>query len=351
LNIQALRGVAALLVLLPHIKNYDHRFAGDRIPGSVGRASAIWELGNAGVDLFFVISGFVMVATTLNRRGASSKPGNFLLRRAARIYPLYWVISLVVAAVYLKNSAMVNAGQKIVMWKSFLLYPQKVAPLVAQGWTLSHEFYFYLVFAVLLMFRESWAPAVLIAWGAIVAAISPLSQRSPELDIIANPLTLEFIAGCFVAFATQRSRSGGGLMLLGGIVLLVLCGTRVTDLHSPWQRVAGFGIPSALIVFGAVTVEHAGKSAPRWLIAIGDASYSLYLTHGLVLAALARWAWEKRHIHTGPVANSLVAFAMAGVAIAGALVCYRLIELPLTALTKKLFDNKKTAQLPALCHT
>ena len=296
-NIQALRGIAALIVLLPHLKHYDIRFGGDYLPGRT-----LWELGNAGVDLFFVISGFVMVATTLGRHGSSAEPGRFLLRRAAHIYPLYWIFSGVVLVVYLKSAAMVNAhaeGQRIILWKSFLLLPQKATPLVAQGWTLIHELYFYLVFALLLKVRESWVPATLILWGVVVTAASfRFVDKNPELNILVNPLTLEFIAGCFIAMALRGGYvRQGGWVLVAGIVLLVIGAMRLTDLNSPWQRVAYFGVPSALIVSGAVAIEQVGKTLPRWLIATGDASYSLYLSQGLVLATLARGMGEKARGH------------------------------------------------------
>jgi peptidoglycan/LPS O-acetylase OafA/YrhL len=340
-NIQALRGIAALIVLLPHLAQYDKRFGGALLPGR-----AYWEIGNAGVDLFFVISGFVMVATTMGRGGPAAGSGRFLLRRWARIFPLYWFFSLIVLVVYLRNPAMVNThgdGQKLTLWKSFLLYPQIPTPLVAQGWTLIHELYFYLVFALLLRIRQAWVAPALLIWAALVAALSfPLVLKSPELNILVNPLTIEFIAGCFVAMAIQRGHVRGGLLaLLAGAALLVIGGTRLTDLTSPWQRLGFYGIPSALIVYGAVAVERAGKAAPGWLIATGDASYSLYLSQGLVLAALARWMWDKKHVATGPVLNLFVAGAIAAVAVAFSFACYRWVEAPMTALTRKWLDAKK----------
>ena len=127
-----------------------------------------------------------------------------------------------------------------------------------------------------------------------------------------------------------------------GLAILVIGGMELTDLTSPWQRVRFFGAPAALIVLGAVAIEQAGKSAPRWLIATGDASYSLYLSQGLVLAALARWVWDKKHIPTGHLLNPLVAISMAAVAAAVAFACYRWVELPLIGVTRKWFEGRKS---------
>jgi peptidoglycan/LPS O-acetylase OafA/YrhL len=184
-------------------------------------------------------------------------------------------------------------------------------------------------------------PAILLAWGVIVAAASfPLVDANPELNVIANPLTIEFIAGCFVALTVQRGYvRHGGWVLITGIALLAIGGMRLTDLNSPWQRVALYGVPSALIVFGAVAIERTGKTSPRWLIAAGDASYSMYLSQGLVLATLARWAWEKKHIPTGHLINPLVAIAMAALAVVAAFACHRWVEMPLIGVTKKWLDS------------
>ena len=341
-NIQALRGIAALMVLLPHLRNYDIRFGGDHLPGH-----ALWEVGNAGVDLFFVISGFVMVATTLGKFGRAGEPGRFLFRRAVRIYPLYWVISLLVLPVYLKHRDLVNAHDgtaRLSIWKSFLLLPQGPSPLIAQGWTLIHELYFYVIFALMLSLKERWLPMMVVVWGVLVTAgYYALPHTTSVIDIAVNPLTLEFILGCFIALASHRLTRGGLPIFIAGIILLCVLGPHATDLHNPWQRVGYFGAPAALVVLGSVCIERSGMVMPKWLVATGDASYSFYLTQGLVLAAVSRWAWEKKHIHTGRLPNLLTVVAMSVAAIIAAFVCYRLVELPLVAITKKWTDRKRSS--------
>ena len=347
-NIQALRGVAALMVLVAHLHHYEGEH-GAHVPGGM-----FWVLGNAGVDLFFVISGFVMVTVSSGRFGREREAPRFLIRRAARIYPLYWCFSLVILPLYLLRPGMVNAGggnQKIILWRSFLLYPQQAPPLIAQGWTLSHELYFYLVFACLLMLSESWLLPLCVLWGALVSFGSvKLDMSIPTINVIANPLTLEFIAGCFIAVAARRGLPRWGLpILLGGSALLVIGGLHTTELGTAWQRDLYFGIPAVLIVLGSVAMESRGSTAPRWLIVSGDASYSLYLSQGLILAAIARTAWKV--LPAGIGSNAIILAAMAIAAVIGGFCCYFLLELPLIGMTKKLLARKKERAAPVPAST
>ena len=153
--------------------------------------------------------------------------------------------------VYLKSACKVNTqgdGEKLSIWKAFLLIPQKPTPLVAQGWTLVHELYFYLIFALLLRVRQSWVPAALLTWGALVAALSfPLVQKSPELEHSRQPADHRVYRRvlCRDGGPAADTVRGGGWALAVGVVLLVLGGMRLTDLTSPWQRVGFYGVPSA----------------------------------------------------------------------------------------------------------
>jgi peptidoglycan/LPS O-acetylase OafA/YrhL len=121
-------------------------------------------------------------------------------------------------------------------------------------------------------------------------------------------------------------------------------GLHRTNLTSAWQRDLFFGVPAAFIVLGSVAMENRGSTAPRWLIAAGDASYSLYLSQGLILAAISRTAWKI--LPDGAASNALIATVMAVAAIIGGFCCYHLLELPLIGMTKKLLEGKKESALP-----
>ena len=135
-TIQMARGVAANLVVFSHLFFVESKYT------AAGVLPAFTLYGIAGVDLFFVLSGFIMVAVA----GRDIGPIEFLWRRATRVYPTYWLISLAVLAVAIVAPAIVNSSIQvpISLWRSFLLIPDRTLPLLAVGWTLVHEMYFYL---------------------------------------------------------------------------------------------------------------------------------------------------------------------------------------------------------------
>ena len=152
LTLPATRGVAANLVVFSHLFFVQAKYT------TAGVLPAFALYGLAGVDMFFVLSGFIMVAVA----GRNIGPIRFLWRRAARIYPTYWLVSLAVLALAIVAPALVDSSviAPISLWRSFLLVPGETVPLLAVGWTLVHEMYFYLVFAIFLALRLPISPAL-----------------------------------------------------------------------------------------------------------------------------------------------------------------------------------------------
>lgn len=285
--------MAANLVVLSHLYNVEDRYT----HGGILPAFAYY--GIAGVDLFFVLSGFIMVAVA----GRGVGPMQFLWRRAGRIYPTYWLVSLAVLAVAMAAPEMVNASikQPISIWRSFLLVPSGTLPLLAVGWTLVHEMYFYLVFAIFLALRIPVRNG-LIAWGlvllAVMAAAPDKVAASPILSLVTNPLTAEFMMGALVALLWLGRRTPGALIagvaglaaLAFSMIYLAPALSLATSPHLDSWRVLVFGIPSALVVYALVAAEHRTPSprAPTMLVALGDWSYATYLVHVLVISAIGR---------------------------------------------------------------
>jgi peptidoglycan/LPS O-acetylase OafA/YrhL len=342
-NIQSLRGVAAMLVVLFHLAsieaNYGH---GYRL------LSDAWTIGMSGVDLFFVISGFVMVTVTRGRFGISAEPLRFLLRRATRIYPLYWLFSLLVLAAFLIGPGLMKRslqGGGIDLPASFLLLPQDGLPLLMAGWTLIHEMYFYLVFALLLLFPERWLGRLLAGWAMAIAGASVIvlpATADATLRLVTHPLTLEFIAGGFAALCVHRSSPrAAGRCLAAGIVLwpagyLVHISLGYGLEPSGGLRVLVFGVPAALVVHGLAALEsRGGRTLPAWSVRLGDASYSLYLSHVLVMGALARIGTALPQAGDPlwrPVLLAMLVAAATGFGIA----CHRHIEAPLLRISRRL---------------
>ena len=300
-SIQALRGIAALMVLFFHIFELQSLTPGnpkDLIDG-------LWARGYAGVDLFFVISGFIMVYITDARSGSAANSMRFIYNRVTRIYPLWWLICAILVLYYAVTTGRAVSpdfagqieGDGLYLLRSFLLIPQDIPPLNGLGWTLIHEMYFYVIFAVLLLIPARMRYFGLWIWGAVTALLFGLGfasyQAGSVLQLSASLLTLEFLAGAGAAWLILRGHILApklclALGTIGVITALLLYKERGPDLML-WGRVAVYTLPFALIIYGAVALERAGKlSVPRPLVRLGDWSYSLYLSHLLVLGVIIR---------------------------------------------------------------
>lgn len=304
-SIQVLRAVAALLVVAFHL-----------FPGR-------FVIGAAGVDIFFVISGFIMGTI-----GPGETPRTFMVKRAVRIVPLYWAVTLAMCAASLVPglfaSFTFDAARLV---QSLLFIPHvdpngMIWPLVVVGWTLNFEVFFYAIFAIGLFIGRPIAfsvvlMAVLAGIGSAIAAA--MIEVPAPVKVWTDILLLEFAAGLILATLTSLKGAGRGLCLLllgtGGLVL-----SSVFALFEPSERLWAWGVPALLIVAGCLAIERAG-AWPRFLRPleiVGDASYSLYLLHGLVIA------FVHKLLGTGIVATLVIL----PVSLVIALASYRLFEKP-----------------------
>ncbi len=285
-SIQWLRGIAALLVVFHHLSGIGREH---------GYAWPDFLIGGFGVDLFFVISGFLMVCVTQNQAQSWRASANFLARRGLRVVPVYWTVTLIcVLNASLLISVPVNTWQIIC---SFLFLPTPIKddllfPVVLQGWTLLYEMYFYLLFGLALRWLR---PACAVAWLAGFFAISVAfgllkTSTLPAVVFYSDPLILEFIAGGTIGVIyCQRERGcrTTALTLLGlGLTLLwplTEFGFKAHPHHL--MRLAAWGIPAALIVGGCVFYEKYLQNQNRrlphvgWLMTLAAWSYPLYLSH------------------------------------------------------------------------
>lgn len=337
-SIQVLRGIAALLVACVHLQAIEQKY------GPEGAILPAWLIyGKVSVDLFFIISGFVIATVTYGQFQSMRAAKHFIFQRITRIYPPYWVYSTMILAVWLYRPDMVNATQnnQVNILASFLLLPQDLLPLLMVGWTLIHEMYFYLIVALLIPFiQERKFPAVLALWGLIVIIghayfiSNPSESPGPAMKIAFHPLTLEFIGGAAIALLLRGGVTGKGYMVMiigvtGFLLTAIWLHTSNIALDiNGWWRVVCFGLPSLLMVYGAASAEIGGKAHFHGIMRkIGDASYSIYLIHVLVLSVVGRvWA----QIATPDLINHVVALVsmMLAVVIIG-LISYRWVEKPI----------------------
>jgi peptidoglycan/LPS O-acetylase OafA/YrhL len=294
-NIQALRAIAANGVLISHLLIVEQKYS-----HSGPLLSADARFGAFGVDLFFVISGFIMATIATDTSWQK-----FLAGRARRILPPYWFYTTLVLLVSLYAPAAVNSSfaHPPSLWRSYLLIPDTVDPPLAVGWTLIHEVYFYLCFALIIFLVRSRGftlPFLLLTWMVAVVCLDAVRKMNDMTDpvaaVVVHPLTLEFVFGAMIGILIQRKIAAcAAPALMAGIAALMMVvlwfpGTAaglIADRN--WMRPILIGAPCALIVYAAVAMEIRGAlNAPRWLTTLGDASYSTYLSHVLVLSALGR---------------------------------------------------------------
>jgi exopolysaccharide production protein ExoZ len=331
-SIQYLRFIAAFGVILFH---------------SCGATPYPFALGAIGVDLFFVISGFVMWHVVAAK---PQTPGHFLSRRIRRIVPLYWTaIALVVFLVHVFGVRTLGATDKAVpVIKSLLFIPYfnsngTMGPVVSPGWTLNYEMFFYAVFGASLFISAKyrfWLLAIifLILWwcGQNYAFDNPL------LSTYLNPICMEFWFGVVAAELSLRFRlrgwTGLGAMVAG--LILVWLPDHFAGSAEPASRLTiATGISA--IVTGFVGLEFAGK-LPRigWLGYGGEASYSLYLAQ--------IFGFEAVRPLVGSLPGPAKALAFAGSALLMGFVAHELVEKPMNDLLTKAGRLRKIAPpLPA----
>jgi len=252
--------------------------------------------GWIGVDVFFIISGFIMVWVTRDISSTPQTALRFIISRIVRIYPLWWVcVSFVALFFFLVHGfpASLDVIPKEFAWgyyaRSLLLWPQELAPLLDVGWTLIHEMFFYLVFTLIIAIgiRRKLLLALLI-WGILTASgiILNFGHLNPFFKIVFNPLSFLFIIGALIGslrFATIPNKYAWlGLVLSIAIIFSLI----TFGLIDKGDRVIQLIIPLSLFVLSLVTLEQAGKiKTPKLLLWLGAISYALYLTHPLVILA------------------------------------------------------------------
>jgi exopolysaccharide production protein ExoZ len=327
LSVQYLRGCAALMIVFVHLGLQLKR---------VGYEGHWPYFLSAGVDIFFVISGFIMWITTA--RGMTTL--EFFRRRLLRIVPLYWLLTSVILVALIAFPDAVQSGQ-INRWHvfgSYLFIPTVhpilgiMQPLLIPGWTLNYEMFFYVIFGLALILPIT-SRLIVVSTILFVLALFPFLVKVPPLTAV------EFYTyGIILEFAFGMTL--GWLYILGArvslaiawAILLLGAGAIVLTADSFAYRGLRVGVPALLVVAGAVMIERLGGVPNiRGLHFLGNASYSLYLSHTIVLSIVGQF-W--RRFPVGLFPGGLILFACISVASAitvGALI-YLYVEMPMLRL-------------------
>jgi peptidoglycan/LPS O-acetylase OafA/YrhL len=270
LTIQYLRGLASLFILGFHLTL--------RYGGTIA-------VGGFRTDLFFVISGFIMWAITVDR---TVDPATFMLRRIVRLVPNYWLATMATALLILTKPNF-TYGHKLDPSRfigSLFFLPtlshDRILPVVLQGWTLVYEMMFYILIAASLLVAQRHRPFFIAAALGALVIIHALLPEAHFLSLTNPNILLEFLAGVLLGVIWKNSRLPAGwavLLLVAGSI-----GFALSEYYRPdVLPILKFGIPSVLTVAGAVYYEKS-KGVPdiRLLRFLGDASYSIFTWHVFV---------------------------------------------------------------------
>lgn len=355
LTVQYLRAIAALMVAYYHtivqIPAYRHYFQ-DYLFGSAALSS--------GVDIFFVISGFIMLISNRNTR-----PGVFAVRRVIRIVPLYWILTLLVACLTLLYPQLFRTtvlGLEYFLKSLFFIpYPnpgheRELVPLLAPGWSLNFEMFFYCIFALVLFAPHGRRLAITGVVFALLIFAGYLFRGFADHHAIlfyTDIRILEFWLGMLIAhfYLHGRLRLPAWLpwtIIIAGFTAL-LWKRPIADLTvaAPGRTLIANVLPSAAIVLGAVALEQSRKVARIAALAfLGDASYSIYLSHVFSLG-VARATWSKLGLERDTLvyAAGFAVYAMAAVII-GSVLVYRLVEKPMLISLQNLVRRGSSRRPP-----
>ena len=338
-SLQALRFFAAFGVVLFHLFDYYHV--------KFGFKENYFIIGEFGVDVFFIMSGFIVAYTTNYEKG----PGAFAIKRLSRVVPLYWILTtfvlfLVLLAPGAFNSTGLDFGNYV---KSLLFIPYQkenglVQPMLFLGWTLNYEMLFYAVVGVaLLSGRNFLANACLfIAILAVAGRIFPSSNV--VWSFYTGGIILEFVFGVLVyALLKEFPRQFRFYAKLSLLPAAILAGVLIFG-HVSTPRPFGQGLIAMAIVAFAITVQLPAGIGSAWLVALGDASYSLYLSHPFILQVFIKFC-EK---HYSPALLVLGSAAAVIGCFALSLVLYRWLERPSQLwLVKQLSTGGRAVHYPA----
>lgn len=323
-NLQILRAFAAINVVMYHVIGTSIAYGFE--PNQLNLLKG-W--GASGVDVFFVLSGFVMLHSQLQKKRSA---WNFFKFRLIRIVPIYWFVTMVaVASYFLIPSSGFNSDTPSIarILESLFFLSEAILgeyPILAVGWTLEWEMLFYLIFASSLIFSQ-WNKSYLFIFLFFIFIIITTSEF----------IIIEFLYGMLIAYTYNHFKIGhqqGLIVAIVGFVLLFGSIGSINQLHSEhfynFYRVVNWGLPSFLIIFGLV---YANQYKSPLLKYLGDASYSIYLIHVLFISVY----YKVITYISIPLNNDFLALSCLIASIFCGAFLYSFIEKPLTLLVKSKF--------------
>lgn len=326
--IQYLRGLAALMVVFHHARN-PHNWLFNPI-SSYGAFA--W-----GVDIFFVISGFIMFIAARNET-----PGDFAVKRVIRVVPLYWMATLFLLLLNERREVLLLDSEQLAHIVKSLLFiphfnlakPEQIWPYLIPGWTLNYEMFFYLIFAIGLITKKPLVIASLIISTFLVIGMT-MNFESAVMQAYTDPILFEFLTGLLIGWMYKNKRlqfKRPEVVFLAFLVLFLIPVLNFEEYEIVLRIMA-----STLIVAGAILL---GPKIPniKSLKLLGDASYSIYLTHAVVSLRYSRQIWRELPVD-GVLQFVGWTLTALSVSIVVGIVVHLYIEKPTLKLLRKQWDR------------
>ena len=348
LAVEAARGVAALMVVMVHaahilggVKDYGRQPFG-----------GLFDFGRAGVDFFFVLSGFIIAYVHARDIGRPAAFAGFWQKRLLRIYPAYWAAFALWGILLAVSPTHGRAEQDAwyVLNSAVLLPEDGRVPILGVAWSIQHELLFYAVFSLSIL-NKRLGSAAFAAWFTLTAlnacwstfAGSPLLRGFPA-DFLLRVLNLQFLFG--IAAATlfrSRPASNPRSLAIAGVILFLLTGlfeSFVPARPHEWPPMhLAYAVASAMVLYGLATLDSArAMEVPAVMLELGASSYSVYLVHVFFLLLAQQAIRYARPVLGTPLEVAFllsVAFAtLGGVAFS------RLVERPLLRAGRRAIGAK-----------
>lgn len=289
------RGIAALLVVLRH--------ATMNAPAFYGHTpfANFFYFGHAGVDFFFVLSGFIIYYIHSDDQGTLYNIKRYALKRLIRIYPVFFIISIILLSAYLLVPQLANRSISMglaYLLNSFLLLPSPDPRILGVSWTLVHEIFFYLIFILFILNKKIGAFTFSI-WALLMIGYNLFyDDKMFPYDFYLSKYNLEFILGIMAAFLIKSNKIGNleryiKYVISVGLIIFIINGInedyKLIELNSFFVTMI-YGVASFMLVIG-LTMLSSPKYKNRFfkiLLLLGSASYAIYLVHNPLLSVLHR---------------------------------------------------------------
>jgi peptidoglycan/LPS O-acetylase OafA/YrhL len=333
-SLQALRGIAALMVLLFHLTEALYQTA------SINFLGGFFRFANSGVEIFFVLSGFI-ISYTAHHLISTKRVKEYVFKRFIRVYPIYWIaitFFIVPAIVFELNSGYVFSFYNLL--STYMLFPEH--PMIyGVSWSLSHEVYYYALFALLIISRKFIFVYFLIVAVVIFRVLGFVSfEHSALLRLMFSQNVILFFMGMTTFYIFHKNLFSPSRIVC--IAVIAICVSAFLlfgqNFHEHIFASMFYGVTTSFLIFFSTNLEIGHDvEVPYPFILLGDASYVLYLVHLPALKLFIKTISKFTNGHTAIISLSILCAALI---IFASIFIHKKVEKPLLILMRKKFEGR-----------